>query len=268
MVVDPTFLPIVDSSDPSFLFNFAGGPPDGVNDYDGAIAANPLVILQIASNPTTVIYTIKYTNVETKVYEGFIHIAVPSGGADPTNPKINLKVEVFGTIIFDDSFDATTIAGINFKKTIEFSFMYTGTTSLVVITYTTEVTAAYNNYIQFGLLKHDQVLNSADECVEACPIEPGFTVGANNDLTPPICVYCSDSLFQFFNPYTKSCDCVPGRVIISGMCTPCDNPLCKICDPTQLSVCLECMENAEVLANCECIDGYYPFDNSIYMECK
>ena len=85
---------------------------------------------------------------------------MPSGGVDPGAPQIDLKVEIFGIVVFDDNFDATTVGGTDFSKTIEFSFMNTGVSEFVVITYTTEVTAEYSNYIQFGLIEHGQVVNS------------------------------------------------------------------------------------------------------------
>ena len=46
-----------------------------------------------------------------------------------------------------------------------------------------------------------------------------------------------DSLFQVYAPSLKGCGCAPGRVLVSGTCTPCDNLLCKECDPASLATC-------------------------------
>lgn len=101
-----------------------------------------------------------------------------------------------------------------------------------------------------------------------CPQPTGFSVGIDSSSIPPTCIDCPTSLNQQFNPNTQACGCVPGRVLVGGVCTLCTDPLCHECNPAALATCITCMEFAIVSATtstCACLSNYYSFDNGQYL---
>lgn len=108
LTVDPAVSPTAVTTSTTFISDFPAAVPSAVNQYQGGLVASPIIISQTADSPTTVTYTITYSSVENKPYEGFIHIASLDIATVPVTAAelpITVKVVVFGTLVYLDTFN-------------------------------------------------------------------------------------------------------------------------------------------------------------------
>ncbi len=118
--------------------------------------------------------------------------------------------------------------------------------------------------LNFALLEVSSVFDSVNQCcASSCPSGTGLNVKAN----PYTCVSCNSSSGQFYNPVTAQCECSSGYYLLSTLnqvCTPCQAPLCAVCNPQAPSVCQTCLSGAQLqwTGECICNSGLVAVNNS------
>lgn len=99
--------------------------------------------------------------------------------------------------------------------------------------------------IDLGIHEHGNVLNDG-ECASSCSNTAGKSIGVDFSQIPPVCLFCDTTILnELFNPTTGECECEQGQVEVSGVCTPCNDPLCQDCLTSDLTACSQCAPNSQ-----------------------
>ena len=175
--------------------------------------------------------------------------------------RVCFKVTVFGQVVVETE---TTAEGEIDLFPIYVS-SYDQTQNVVEIELTGDTSTS--GTLAFAVEKIENVINEAGECVNTCVEKTGFETGLEEGSGTLICAYCETSLFFEADHINGGCRCFDHYYNNAGVCTPCDDPLCKECSSSG-TVCDVCIKHADKDTNgmCVCREDYYAKDGEC-LEC-